>query len=117
MTHSNADRSHSAAPLVFSSTQEVAADIANELRKFPQRWTQGCSARRSDGSETEVHDSDAVCWSLDGHIIRRRAAFSFADFSAHFELSLVGLVFWNEADERTVADIIYLCERVARSRG
>lgn len=98
---------------VFVSPLAVAADIARELREHPDHWTKGFNARNADGLFTGVHDPGARCWCLHGHILKRNAEFALATIGAAFGYPNVSWSCWNDADERTVGDVIALCERVS----
>lgn len=98
---------------VFSSPLAVAADIARELREHPDRWTKGFNARNASGLFTGVHDPGARCWCLHGHILKRNAEFALATIGAAFGYPNISWSCWNDAHERTVEDVIALCERVS----
>lgn len=102
----------SPAPM-FASYQEVAADIARELREHPSHWTQKHTAKDVDGLMCGVFDAAAVCWCLYGHILKRNAGFAEAAIGAAFGYPNVTMGRWNDAAERTVEDVIALCEGVA----
>lgn len=40
------------------------------LLEDPKRWTQGKYARNAAEEETNIDDDDAVCWCLDGAVMR-----------------------------------------------
>jgi hypothetical protein len=113
MIQLNSDQSGISTERVFSTPQEVAYDIADELRKHPDRWTQGCNARQADGLICGVHDAEATCWCLLGHIIKRNEEFAFKPIRAAFGHPTVSWAAWNDSPERTVDDVIALCARVA----
>ena len=108
--------------------QQVAADIARELRADVSRWTRGWYARDARGRGCQAQDAQAVCWCLRGAIERRVGdenpltdpifkAFDKALGYDHgdddsFELQFVP---WNDDPQRTAADIIALCDKVAAS--
>lgn len=109
---------------MFRSAQEVAADIARELREHPDHWFQGSLVKLADGSENDepwdATRDDAICWCLEGHIVRRTkidpeyGIDRDVVFSA-FRLALgeSELYAWNDRNGRSVADVIALAERVA----
>lgn len=94
------------------SIKVIAADIARELREHPERWTQGTPARDKEGDSTRARSPAAVSWCLFGHIRRRL-------YPARCAVGTSSLLFgrlassWNDAPERTVTDVIALCEKVA----
>jgi len=105
---------------MFNTAQELAADIARELREHPERWTTGSAARDSAGNPTASVDPRAVCWCLFGHIVKRRderAGFIPNDLLEPF-FAAAGLSwdvdgFDEINDNGTVSDIIAICDKVA----
>jgi hypothetical protein len=111
--------------------QSVARQIAAELREHPERWTQRTYARDSAGAEVAHDHAKAVCWCLhglikralklsDGEAVREEivSAFELAAVGKPFDPRAVdGLTFpsWQDQAERTVADIIAVCDQVAVS--
>lgn len=110
---------------MFQSAQEVAADIARELREHPEHWIQNSLVRVESGREFDdpgfVTCGDAVCWCLEGLIIRRT---SIDPEDGRIDRDLVFDAFrnvlgehelyrWNDARGRTVGEVIALAERVA----
>src|SRR5688500_18932442 len=101
--------------------QAIAADIARELRKHPGHWTQAAPARTAEGASTEARDPHAVCWCLWGQVIKRIPPGTLDEFGvlAAFVDSIdelkdgEGLGIYNDADGRTVDDVIAVCEKVA----
>lgn len=94
----------------------VAADIAQELRQHPERWTRGCEAKDQYGDSVEPDCKDAVCWCLVGFINKRDIPTPcMASLSAEFRkrIGSNNIGKWNDAAERTVDDLIALCESVA----
>lgn len=117
---------------IFSSLQEVAADIAREFREDASRWTQEEMARDASGSAIDALDEpelaeQAVCWCLRGAIDKRLPHFGGRSgpvylafdralghsIKSEAEHDTLEFVKWNDAPGRTVADVIALCERVA----
>jgi hypothetical protein len=105
----------------MKTIQQIAADIAEELRQHPDRWTTGCTARDQQGNPVASDDDTAVCWCLMGHIRRRAPSENEYTFGRPFFL-LEGLDpladeigFSAINDGRRVEEIISLCERVAAS--
>ena len=96
--------------------QEIAKSIADELREHPERWTQQAAGRDADGSPTRSDGPIAISWCLVGHFRKRGlrdreldlvGQFGFAHFSE--------LTRWNDHPRRSIADVIALCDEVARS--
>jgi hypothetical protein len=98
---------------LYPSAVDIALDIADELRKYPGHWTQGCIARQVNGHPCGEHNVDAASWSLKGHVFRRYAQYAFGDFGSAIGYPEVSYERWNDAPGRTVADVIALCEHVA----
>jgi hypothetical protein len=105
----------------FADSKTMAADIARELRQHPDRWMQRRLVRFRNGltsnDQDEVSREDAVCWCLRGHILKRIGPDTrFIEVDEHFRAALGRRVFiseWNDAKDRTVAEVIELCERLA----
>lgn len=108
-----------------SSTEQVpvnpkllAADIARELRANPSAWTQHYYAKNSKGQTVPCDDPSAICWCLYGHIDKRTTVSEVIRseleeiFTRHVS---DGISDWNDHFERTVDDVIELCDRVAQS--
>jgi hypothetical protein len=95
----------------------IAADIAGELREHPEQWTQNDYAKGALGIGTDACGPQACTWCLLGHLHRRTGGrwsdslFSqrLGPYVAYLEIST-----WNDWPQRTVADVIALCERVAK---
>ncbi len=104
-----------------SRTKQIAREIADELKSHPDHWFQGALVKFANGasSSTEfgVRTEDAVCWCLEGHICKRvDRDVSFWALDDFRKLAGVGTLFrWNDAPDRTVNDVIALCEKVAAS--
>lgn len=101
----------------MNTIQEIATDIARELRIDPTRWTQYSYARNSDGLPAFLHSEEARTWCLMGHVKKRVPA---GKSTSRFMLQLhtavgVPAATWNDAPERSVQDIIELCDRIATS--
>jgi len=108
----------------------VARVIAEQLREHPERWTQRVFARNAQGGEVEHDSEEAVCWCLHGFIRQVLqlpagvvqtptailSAFELAAVGKSYDPRTsdgVGFVGWQDAKERTVADIISVCDLVA----
>jgi hypothetical protein len=100
----------------MNTIQEIAADIARELREDPTRWTQKASARDTTGYGVAPASEKACAWCLYGHIERRNAYQTIEHFRALDSCMPLGCtISWNDAPERTVDDVIALCDKVAAS--
>lgn len=109
--------------------QGIARRIAAQLRAHPEHWTQGVPARDAQGTQVAYSSPEAVCWCLQSLIVRelrRSARESFIlDILSVFEEAIaklyspdgakIGHVRWQDQKERTVADIIAVCDLVATS--
>lgn len=103
-----------APPSADPQVKRLAADIAKELREHPDHWTRGSDARDINGDKVDALHSEATCWCLEGHIIRRSpGGFGMVrEFAKAADIPCLWQ--WNDDDpKRTVKDIIDLCERVA----
>jgi len=60
-------------------------------------------------------DAEACTWSLYGHTLRRKAFFAYELLCAASGAPEALCTIWNDMPERTVADIIALCQRVVRA--
>lgn len=104
----------------------IARTLARELRRHPQRWTQGAQARTADGRPTDPRAPGCACWCLMGFIIRESPHEGDVDDAvlSAFELAAVGapytggpqcvqFVSWQDRKSRSVLDIIAVCDAVA----
>ena len=103
--------------------QEIAADIARELRENAKCWTRGCLARNQHGDGVDANSKHAVSWCLIGHIIKRTErsqGLVIGRFCPTLHAFLgectteMSLSEWNDS-RRSVNSIIKLCEKVANS--
>lgn len=96
------------------SAQAAAADIARELREHPEQWRKGVEV----AVQVEVVDDGPCCLVMH---LNRRGVRTFSPAYATFVRLSGGVVDqgeiskWNDARERSVDDVITLCEKVARS--
>lgn len=96
--------------------QEIAKSIADELREHPERWNQGSSGRTDQGWAVPARDPAAIKWCLMGHKVRRDESMLATEFAVALGFaSYNGLTYWNDHPERTVADVIALCDKVSQS--
>lgn len=102
---------------VTKDARWVAEDIARELRANPERWTRGSVAHNSSGRATNFNSTDAICWCLMGHILKR-GGWGFLEEVQEAFFSAAGSDvdvngFADINDCRTVEQIIELCDKVA----
>src|SRR5688572_12641533 len=95
--------------------------IAQELRAHPERWTQGEMARNARGHGLEDgEDETAVCWCSLGLLEREFNGPGGYDrrlrISRIFEALTASIhtADWNDASERTAADVADLFDRAAQ---
>ena|SRR5581483_1468027 len=110
----------------------VARVIAAVLREHPEQWTRRVFARDAQGRKVDYRSSAAVCWCLHGfirHVLQLPAdgLETPTEILSAFEQAAVGksydprtseevaFVAWQDAEERTVADIIAVCDLVVAS--
>lgn len=96
----------------MNTAQEVATDIARELRSNPAAWHQG---NFNNGSASYGHL--ATAWCLSGHLRKRGHALGESVYDAFLEHIGADYVVceWNDTPGRTVEEVIALCDRVAVS--
>jgi hypothetical protein len=104
-----------------SEILSAAADLIEPEGK----WTQGYYARDQFGSDCEPEDSCAVCWCTIGAIERASEesvsddceAYNAAEQAVAAALPGITIVSWNDAPERTQADVVAkLREAAERAR-
>lgn len=116
--------------------QEFAKKIAAELREHPSAWTQYAAARTIEGRRTGSRTVDANCWCLTGFIGRevlfpRFSLTGIGDPTGdrivealilHMEpigrvrdIRAIEVILWNDAESRTVEEVIALLDKVAES--
>lgn len=109
------------------TTAELAVSIADELRAHPEHWFKGDMVGFPDGSTGstthEARNPTASCWCLIGLIAKRitdstlQHRFEFARYANAIEHGDSKLHLWNDRPERTVEDVIDLCDRVSIGYG
>lgn len=101
----------------MKTVQKIAADIARELREHPERWTQLHSASTPTGDTVDVHSPRACKWCLSGHIQRRQGNSVFLISLLYPFVRCAGMrvTDFNDDPDRTVDEIVALCDRVAAS--
>lgn len=92
--------------------KEIAADIAKKLKEHPDTWTNGEFARDEDGFKCAT--SKGISWCILGHIQMRNGGIGESFSHAAGLQDTFELAEWNDAPGRTVAEVIALCEQVAR---
>lgn len=95
--------------------REIARSIADELREKPDHWTKGAYARDADGVPVPLGSARSSCWCVRGHLAKRGLdRYGSPEETAIEKLTGIQcLVEFNDEPERTVGDIIALCEKVA----
>lgn len=101
------------------TVQQIAAEMAQEFRGKPERWMQGAYAKDFEGEECSPSDSAAVCWCIAGKLLMHSPSSVGGLWNSFTNMAFLRnsneLVGWNDAPDRTVADVIALCEKVAAS--
>ena len=108
--------------MTTATTKAIAADIARELRANPKAWTQGTFGRDANG--IECHIMEACSWCLIGHIDKRVRVLDeqgepvweieeVAEKAFRAAAGIASISHFNDAPERSVSDIIAMCEKVA----
>lgn len=110
---------------IFRTPQEIAADIARMYREDASRWIQGWLARDAQGNDVYEYSPTAVCWCLrgaidlrarDGGVLASETYQAFDDeIGGRTDPGNVAFVKWNDEPDRTIVDVINLCDKVARS--
>ena len=99
----------------MTNTQKLAAIRAiRKLLATPDRWTQGAMARDKRGDVELDISSKAVCWCLVGSIRYVCRTFTRRWTTYEFLAGLLGfedIAEWQDAPERTHADILALLDR------
>jgi len=99
----------------MNTIQEIAADIARELRDDPARWTQAAYARDHRGYPIQ-HDAKTACtWCLMGHVKKRVTPHEEVVTSLYLLRNAIGTstAEWNDVHDRTVQEVVELCDRIA----
>lgn len=112
----------------MQTAKEIIADIARELREFPEHLAKGAFGLAADGTLVPAASSTAVCWCLAGHVQKRTPTRvdgfltpSCAKVRSEAILKLTGalpdpwvsFIHYNDFPDITVGDVIALCERAA----
>jgi hypothetical protein len=98
---------------MFFTAREIAAEISRELRDNPQAWHRGAF---SNAPDKRVDAVDATAWCLSGHL-RKRGQPTWGPIYVAFadETGIGSVCQWNDMDDRTVDEVIALCDRVAEA--
>lgn len=113
-----------------ADVEQAMTGPVEQLLSEPGRWTQGVTARNSQGIQVGAISRDAVCWCLIGAVthayhdgdqmrmLRRMLAAVLAEMRqarlSSSERDMIPIIAeWNDAPERTHADIL----RVVRKAG
>ena len=94
-----------------TTPQEIAADIAKDLRKDPSRWGKYETYRNGDPNSPCCLVGQIAARSRifeDGPALHIQTADMFREI-----LDDNGLTGWNDKSERTVEDVIAVCDKVA----
>jgi hypothetical protein len=85
-----------------------------ELLSAPERWTKEAFARDSPGELAGAQGRDAVCWCLDGALMRsvggtpgRSAVLQLLSRAAQID----NIWTWNDAPERTHAEVLAVLDK------
>jgi hypothetical protein len=103
-----------------STAQEIAADIAKELRENPGNWCKVTIARDEHGRTVDPLDEAACCWCLLGHFEKRLDGSwepAITPFVRELERQrkIGSVALFNDAPSTGIDDVIALCDLVARS--
>lgn len=98
----------------MNTAQEIAEDIARELRANPNAWYRGAFSNlgNCDGS---WNDPEATAWCLSGHLKKRGDTRLSRFYDAFSRYAGGSICQWNDEPGRTVDEVIALCDRVAES--
>jgi hypothetical protein len=89
----------------MSEIADILERAADRLSK-PGAWTQGAFAGAGDGGGARADDSDAVCWCIMGAIEAEGAHWNGAATRAVERLVHDTAGSWNDAPERTQAEVV-----------
>jgi hypothetical protein len=100
------------------NVKSIATAIANDLEANPSRWTQGAMARNAQGQSCGRQSATCLC--LLGHIwnqcdpnLEGEHAVLENEVERAFQREVGSIARYNDADDRTVSEIIQLCRNVA----
>ncbi len=86
-----------------------------ELLVDSSKWTKGVFARDNDGIAVATHNPNARCWCLVGAIAKCYNIFTdtkYAEIFNKIKLEVEHPSNWNDAPERTFAEVKELVERL-----
>lgn len=86
-----------------------------ELLSDPTKWIQGAFARDADGVNVSSQNKEAVCWCLQGALIRCYVGsleYSVVKNKIIKELVLVDFARWNDDPSRTYQDVQTLLQKL-----
>lgn len=99
-----------------SAERAICARIAAEITAYPQRWTQGATARAADGTPVSADDSRAVCWCALGflrretnygsHVLKMRVAFG--------DITGKGIATFNDRTGRSASEVAAVFAKLAQ---
>jgi hypothetical protein len=95
---------------------------ARSLIEKPERWTQGAAARKECGDTCNAADIRAVCFCALGAIERALADVGVVGDVARRTRAMIGpthgsVVMWNDAPERTHAEVLASFDAAIHSMG
>ena len=86
----------------MNTVKEIALSIASELKEHPEHWGQ-----------IYFHHNGKSC--LAGHLRRRMGDdYDQYNLTPFYDAVDGSITRWNDAPQRTVQDVIALCEKVAQ---
>lgn len=90
---------------------KTTLDILTEARGYvAQGWTQGATARMSDGTPISPRKDAAVCWCIVGAALRAGDPVeAWSALAAHLNGCLVTV--WNDAPGRTQEEVLTLFDK------
>lgn len=102
----------------MNTVRQIALSIVTELTEHPEHWCQDGIAFSKEIELVSPNDSQAVQWCLLGHVAKRAIG---SPLEQQYKDALYSMLDpgqsigeWNDAPERTVQDVISLCERIAQ---
>lgn len=90
--------------------REVIRKVRDEVLTSEERWTKDENARDAAGNKVYPRDQEAVCWCLNGAFIAIRAS-TWLALDVFDPLTGGDFLAWNDAPERTFADVRQLLDR------
>lgn len=97
----------------------MTSDLVETLKEaralIAQGWTQGCAARDAEGNDVNSVDISAVSFCIYGacrraSVGRRKESYKLST-NALRDAGMINLSTWNDAPDRTQADVLALFDR------